>query len=79
MVVHVTTEFGTSMKPWPNANENASIEPFWTVVSGRCTGVWRDVIVSIGTIGGNSDLNADLSLRHRGQGSEANYGNRRYQ
>ena len=59
MVIYMAPEVGRAMKPWAGANEDAAIEPLWTVVAGRSTGVRSDVIVSVRTIGGDSDFDVN--------------------
>lgn len=61
MIVDMPTKFGRSMEPGANTNEDPVIKPFWTVVASGSTSVRSDVIVTIGTIRGYSDVNADLS------------------
>lgn len=62
MVIYVTPKVGRPMKPWASAYEDAANKPFRTVVAGRSTGVGGDVIVTVGTVGGCTDFDADLSL-----------------
>ncbi len=62
MVIYVTPKVGRPMKPWASAYEDAANKPFRTVVAGRSTGVGGDVIVTVGTVGGYPDFDADLSL-----------------
>jgi hypothetical protein len=62
-VIYMTTEGVGPMKPWANANENAVIEAFRAVVTGGSAGIRRDVIVTVRTIGGYSDSDANLSIR----------------
>ena len=74
-VIYVTVELGWAMEPWANANEDAPGKPFRTVVTSRGTGIRRDVIITIGAIGGHSDLDADLSLCYGGGSRDADSGN----
>src|ERR1700733_9455563 len=60
-VVHVAAELAWAMKPRPGANEDISAEPFRPVVSRRSTIVRRGV-VAVGTFGGDTDTDADLSF-----------------
>jgi hypothetical protein len=78
-VIYVTAEAATAMKPWAGANEDSSGEPFWTVVASGSTVIRSDVIVTVGTIRGYSDFDADLSLCVGGDSREADGGNGGYQ
>jgi hypothetical protein len=59
------------MKPRAGANEAVPIKPFRTIVASGSTTVRSDIIVTIGTIGGYSDVDADLSLCFGGSSGEA--------
>jgi hypothetical protein len=72
MGIYVTMKVLRSVEPRANADEDASIEPFRTVVAGRSTGIRSNVIVTIRTIGGYSHLDADLSVRFGGGGRNSN-------
>ena len=61
MIVDMPTKFGSSVKPGANANEDPVIKPLWPVVASGSTSVRSDVIVTVGTIRGYSDVDADLS------------------
>jgi hypothetical protein len=61
-VIHLTAEVIAAMEPRTGADEDATVKPFRTVVAGRSTAIRRGVIVPIRTFGGDSDVNADLSL-----------------
>ena len=76
MVVDMASKLRRSVEPWASANENATNEPFRTVITGRSTGVRRDVIVTVRTIGGHSDLDADLSARSGSDGHNTRTKNR---
>jgi len=62
MVVYVTPELGWTMKPRTNSNEYAPGKPLRTIVASGGAGIRRNVIVTIGTVGGRSDLDGYLSL-----------------
>jgi hypothetical protein len=66
------------MEPRANANEDAAIEPFRAVVAVGNTAVWGVVIVAIRTIRGNSDFDADLSIRFGRGRRKHETGNSRY-
>src|ERR1700728_1827101 len=72
-VVHVAVETFRPVKPRTSAHENASGKPFWPVVTGRSAIVGSDVVVTIGTLGCYSDVDADAHLRVDpwGEGREA--------
>jgi hypothetical protein len=50
------------MKPRAGANEAVPVKPFRTIVASGSTGIRSDVIVTIGTVRGYSDVDADLSF-----------------
>jgi hypothetical protein len=61
-VVYVALEVIGAMKPRANADENAAIEPFRAVIAVGNAVIGGVVIVTIGTIRGDSDFDHDLSL-----------------
>jgi hypothetical protein len=61
-VIYVATEVLTAMKPWTGTDEDTTGKPFRTVVAGGSAAIGRGVIVPIGTIRGDSNVDADLSL-----------------
>jgi hypothetical protein len=60
MVIYVTPEVVAAVEPRSGADENAVVEPLGAVVSGRGATIRGDVIVSIRTIGGYANVDADL-------------------
>jgi len=62
-IIDVAAEVGRAVKPWAGAYEDSCRKPFRTVIAGGCTGVRGDVIVTVGTVGGYSDVYGDLRLR----------------
>jgi hypothetical protein len=62
-VIYVALELISAMKPRAGTNEDIPGKPFWTVVARGGAAIRSDVIVTIGTIRGYSDADADLSLR----------------
>jgi hypothetical protein len=70
-VIYVALKLTSPMKPWASANEAVPIKPFWTIVASGGTVVRSYVIVTIGTIRGYSDSDADLSLCIGGGSGEA--------
>ncbi len=71
MVIYVALEFTRAMKPRASANEDVPAKPFWPVVASWGTVIRSDVIVTIGTFRGYSDVDADLGLRFWGGNREA--------
>jgi hypothetical protein len=65
-VIYVALEVTSAMKPRASANEDVPVKPLWTVVARGGTVIRSDVIVTIGTFRGYSDLDADLSLSFGG-------------
>jgi hypothetical protein len=61
-VMDVTTEVVRAMEPRARADEGTSIKPFWAVIAGWRTAIGSDIIVSIGTCGSYTDVDAYLSL-----------------
>jgi hypothetical protein len=70
-VIYVALKLSSAMKPRSSANEDVPVKPFWTVVARGGTVIRSDVIVSIGTLRGYSDVDADLSLCFGGGSGEA--------
>ena len=77
-VIYVALEVAGAMKPWAGANETVPVKPLRTVVASRRTVIRSDVIVTIGTVGGNSDGDADLSLCLGGGSRQADSSNNSY-
>jgi hypothetical protein len=61
-IVHVALKVAGAMKPWASANEPVPVKPLRPVIASRGTVIRSDVIVAIGTFGGYSDGDANLSL-----------------
>jgi len=61
-VVYLALEVAAAMKPRADADENAAVEPFCSVVAVGNAVIGSVVIVTIGTIRGNSDVDGNLSL-----------------
>jgi hypothetical protein len=62
-VIYVAAEVIRAMKPRASTNEDAAAKPFRAVVAVRSAAIGIGVIVSVRTIRGDSDGDADLSLR----------------
>lgn len=62
MVVYMAVEVIRAMKPWAGANENTARKPFRPVVAVGSTAIRRGVIVTVGAVGGTSNVDADADL-----------------
>jgi hypothetical protein len=62
-VIYVAVEVGRAMKPRADSDEDATGKPFGAVVAVGSTGVRSVIVVAVGTLGGDSDIDGDLSLR----------------
>jgi hypothetical protein len=60
-IVNVAVKAATSMKPWSSSNEQTAIEPVGSIVAIRRTTVGSVIEVTVGTIRGDSDVDANLS------------------
>jgi hypothetical protein len=72
-VVHMAAEVFVTMKPRACADEDASDEPFGTVVTSRSASVRSNVIVAVRTYGLYSDADGDLSRRSWSSCGEEEY------
>jgi hypothetical protein len=79
MVIYVAPESIGAVKPRASPNEDAIVEPFWPVVASWGASIWSDIIVAIGTIGGYSDIYADLSVGFGSGSRQAESGHRNQQ
>ena len=54
-------------RPWPHAKEDSVIEVAWSVEAHGGTGVWRVIIIAIGTdrLNPDADNHLCLSCRHQ--------------
>jgi hypothetical protein len=64
-IVYIAVEISGSMKPWANANEYTSSEPFRAVVARWGAVIRRHVVVAVGTNRCYADVDADAYLRIR--------------
>ena len=62
MIIDVAVEAFGAVEPGADADEDASGEPLGAVVAVRSAVVGRDVVVTVGTCGGDADLDSNLSL-----------------
>ena len=74
MIIHVPTEVSGAMKPRADSNENTARKPFWPVIAIGSAIVGRGVIVTVGTVRGNSNADGYLSLCCGGRYHEADRG-----
>jgi hypothetical protein len=63
------------MKPWAGANKAVPVKPLWTIVASGSAAIRSHVIITIGTVRGYSDVDADLSLCFGGGSGEAESSN----
>jgi hypothetical protein len=61
VVVDMAAEVLRAVKPRAGAYEDAAGEPFGAVVAVGSAGVGSVIVIAIGAIRGNADVNADLS------------------
>src|ERR1700684_1052196 len=61
-VVYVAPEIIGTMKPWSGADEDATVKPLRAIVAVRGATVRSGVIVTIGTLRGDPDVDADLGI-----------------
>src|ERR1700678_2218667 len=71
-VVHVTLEIVRAVKPRASANEGPAGKPLGAVVAVGRAAIGSGVIVTIGTLRGDADGDADLSRCFRSGDREAN-------
>jgi len=62
MVVDVALEVVRAMKPRAGANEDTARKPFRAVVSIGSAAIRSSVIVTVGAVGGGSNVNCDADL-----------------
>jgi hypothetical protein len=74
--IDMTVEVGRAVKPWTRTDEDATGKPLGAIVAIGRTPVRSSFIVSVGAVGGDSDVDADLGLGFgscRSRKSEASY------
>jgi hypothetical protein len=67
MCIYFAPEVIRTMKPRPNSDEDARIEPLWTIVTSGSTVIRRNVIIAVGTIRSYTDLDGDLGFCRGGR------------
>jgi hypothetical protein len=77
-VIHLALKVVGAMKPRTRANEGAGIKPLRTKVSVGSTVIRGVVIVTVGTIGGGSYIDGDLSRSLESAMCHGEYGNSGY-
>jgi hypothetical protein len=75
-VVYVAPESLGAMKPRADADEDAVVKPLGAIVAVRGTGIRSNVIVTVGAIRGNTDVDGDLGFCFGGGGGETESCNR---
>jgi hypothetical protein len=74
-VIDVAVEVRRTVEPWAGSDEDAPGKPLRTIVTVGCASIGGSVVIPVGAVGGNPDVNADLS-RYLGSGRrEADSGN----
>ena len=74
--IDMAVEVGGAVEPWARTNEDTTGKPFGAIVAIGRAPIRSSFIVSVGAVGGDSDVDADLSLGFgscRGRKSEASY------
>src|SRR5580692_1854509 len=74
-IIYMATEVARAMKPWAGADEYVPAEPFRAIVTRGSATIGSGVIVTVGTFGGYTDIDADLSNCPGGDCHEATAGN----
>jgi len=74
-VIYVALKFIRALKPRSSANEDFSVKPLWAIVARGGTVIRSDVVVTIGTFRGDSDVDVDLGLCFWGGSGEADSSN----
>ena len=65
MIIHLAAEVIVAVKPWAGPDEDAVGEPVRAIVAVGSAGVGSVVVVAVGAIGGDSNVDAYLSPRFR--------------
>ncbi len=71
MVIYIAVEVITTVEPRAGADKDAVGEPFRSVISGGCAAVRGNVVVTVGAVGCDSDIDSDLCLCQWGGSREA--------
>jgi hypothetical protein len=74
VVIDVTVKVGGTMKPRASPDKDTAGKPFGPVVAIGCTTVGSGVIVAVGTIGSDADVDVDLRLCSGSTGCKAKTG-----
>jgi hypothetical protein len=67
-IINVAIKAARTAEPWPSSDEQAAAEPIGSIVAIRSTAIRRIVEVTVGTVWGHSDVDADLSRCMSGSG-----------
>jgi hypothetical protein len=74
--IDMTVEVGRAVEPWARTDEGTTGKPLGAIVAIGRTPVRSSFIVSVGAVGGDADVDADLGLGFRScrsHKSEASY------
>jgi hypothetical protein len=74
VVIYMALEVGRAVKPWASSNEDAAGKPVGAVVAIWSAAVGSGFIVTVGTLRGDADIDADLSVCFGSISSEAETG-----
>jgi hypothetical protein len=66
VVIYMAVEVLRTMEPLAGAYEDSAVEPLRAVITIGGAVIGRGFVVTVGTVGGWSDLNVDLSVGRRG-------------
>jgi hypothetical protein len=77
VVIYMAVEVLRTMEPATGSNEDTAVEPLGAVVAVGGAVVGSDIVVAVGTVGGWSDLNVDLSVGGRGSRRKSEAGHNR--
>jgi hypothetical protein len=64
-IIDVAMKIGRTVKPRAGADEYTAAKPFWSVIAGWRTTIWSNVVVSVGAVRSDADIDTDLSLSDR--------------
>src|SRR5580700_5190136 len=67
-VIYVALKILGAVKPRASADENAAGKPFRTVIAVRSAAVGSGVVITVGTLGSDSDFEPDFLRRRFGRG-----------
>ena len=74
--IDMTVEVGRAVEPWAGTDEDTTGKPLGAIVAIGRASVRSSFVVSVGAVGGDSDVDADLGLGFgscRSRKNEASY------